>query len=117
MDAEDRTNQEWTHALHHAIENVNSDLPRSVPTTPDIKLLEEMLTDVLRHHAQITCTNERQHLIPLVCGMCLDKKELLRDVKGHYCHRAVAYGYLHDCKAAAIHEICFTPAEQIKEDA
>jgi hypothetical protein len=101
MDAEDRTNQEWTHALHSAIENVNSDLPRSVPTTPDTKLCEEMLTGII------------EHLMPVVCDRCKAKQKLMLDQKGRYCHREVKGGYLQTCYAHGLHRIVFSGATRV----
>jgi len=69
----------------------------------------------LVHMEQNVRSDERKYLIPKICKRCDAGQELVRDVKGDYCHRAHVGAYLHDCHAAAIHEISVTPAIQVKE--
>ena len=67
------------------------------------------------HLEQNVRSDERKYMIPKICKRCEMRQELVRDAQGSYAHRAHVGAYLHDCRAAAIHEMLVTPAVQIEE--
>jgi len=67
----------------------------------------------LLHLNQNVRDHERHYLIPRICKRCEMGQELVRDATGRYCHRAHVGAYLHDCHAAAVHEMLVTSAIQV----
>lgn len=67
------------------------------------------------HLEQNVRSDERKYIIPKICKRCEMGQELVLDAAGRYAHRAHVGAFLHDCHAAAIHEMLVTPAVQVKE--
>lgn len=93
----------------------HSDLCTTGPDGLPCQVQSCKILQALVHMEQNIRSDERKYIIPKICKRCEMGQELVLDATGRYAHRAHVGAYLHDCHAAAIHDMLVTPAVQVEE--